>query len=425
MKKRGISLVLMLLFVTALAVPSYAAPAGADTNVRLVVDGQDLTDSFSEDTLWLENGITMVGVRALGESLGASVRYDDGSVVVEGLEKTTGVYSPVAEYEYLVGAAAWQMSAEAHALMMQAFNLATRNVDDMAEAADGAADKTGYYWETVNGAKRLMYDGKRVAVVTDIDDTLVDGVHYTADILGSNGEWTNKSFADFVMSEGCTALPGAVDFINHCVENGIEVYYVTNRYDQGYKTSQPQYSGKTGYKDAQGNVIGSSVYEEVGKTFYDISMESMERLGFPTDDKTSANYSDSVHLLVNDNKLNGSSKEGIRQIITTGGTWNTGERTAESKAYPGTISLSAHHIAMVVGDDLNDISQIFSEDGVDAVSRVELTIENMDKWGTEWIVLPNAVYGSSVNYATSYGIPELFDYFDYTNETTGAWDIYQ
>ena len=70
MKKRGISLVLMLLFVTALAVPSYAAPAGADTNVRLVVDGQDLTDGFSEDTLWLENGITMVGVRALGESLG-------------------------------------------------------------------------------------------------------------------------------------------------------------------------------------------------------------------------------------------------------------------------------------------------------------------------------------------------------------------
>ena len=52
-----------------------------------------------------------------------------------------------------------------------------------------------------------MYQGKRVAVVSDIDDTLVDGVHYTANILGRNGEWTNKSFADFVMSDGCTALP--------------------------------------------------------------------------------------------------------------------------------------------------------------------------------------------------------------------------
>ena len=270
-----------------------------------------------------------------------------------------------------------------------------------------------------------MYQGKRVAVVSDIDDTLVDGVHYTANILGRNGEWTNKSFADFVMSDGCTALPGAVEFINHCVENGIEVYYVTNRYDQGYKTSQPQYAGQTGYKAKDGSVIGSSVYEVVGKTFYDISMESMERLGFPTDDKTSPNYSASVHLLVNDNKINGSSKEGIRQIIATGGTWATGERVAESKAYPEKLQLSSHHIAMVVGDDLNDISQIFSAEDVDAVSRVELAIENMDKWGAEWIVLPNAVYGSSVNYATAYGITDLFRYFDYTNKTTDAWDIYQ
>lgn len=107
-----------------------------------------------------------------------------------------------------------------------------------------AKDQTGYYWQTANGGKQLMYQGKRVAVVSDIDDTLVDGVHYTANILGRNGEWTNKSFADFVMSDGCTALPGAVEFINHCVENGIEVYYVTNRYDQGYKTSQPSTPGR-------------------------------------------------------------------------------------------------------------------------------------------------------------------------------------
>lgn len=93
---------------------------------------------------------------------------------------------------------------------------------------------------------------------------------------------------------------------------------------------------------------------------------------------------------MNDNKINGSSKEGIRQIIATGGTWATGERVAESKAYPEKLQLSSHHIAMVVGDDLNDISQIFSAEDVDAVSRVELAIENMDKWGAEWIVLPNA-----------------------------------
>ena len=69
---------------------------GANTDVKIVVDGKDLTSQFNEDTLWMEDGITMAGVRALGEAVGADVRYDSatGSVVVEGLKQTTGVYSP-------------------------------------------------------------------------------------------------------------------------------------------------------------------------------------------------------------------------------------------------------------------------------------------------------------------------------------------
>ena len=75
------------------------------------------------------------------------------------------------------------------------------------------------------------------------------------------------------------------------------------------------------------------------------------------------------------------------------------------------------------GDDLNDISQIFSE-SENAVDRVALTIENIDKWGAEWIVFPNAVYGSSANYAAQYGFTELFDYFDYTRADSEAWKLY-
>ena len=78
---------------------------------------------------------------------------------------------------------------------------------------------------------------------------------------------------------------------------------------------------------------------------------------------------------------------------------------------------------MLLGDDLNDISQIFSE-SANAVDRVALTIENMDKWGGQWIVFPNAVYGSSANYAMAYGIGDLFGYFDYTDEASPAWELY-
>lgn len=335
-------------------------------------------------------------------------------------EQTGYVSNPA--YEYMVGAAAWQMSAEAHALMMQGFHLAQSNIDDLAAMADN--DQQGYHWVEENGQKKLFLEEKQVAVVCDIDDTLVDGVHYTANVIGRNGEWNNKAFTDFVQSAGCTALPGAVQFANHCVDNGVALFYVTNRYDQAYKQSEAGYGGQEGYKKADGTVIGSSTFDVFGKTMYDITMESMASLGFPINDPNAANYSENAILIVNDTKLNGSSKEWVRQGITDGGAIRTGERTHESKAYPETVDISAHHIALLLGDDLNDISQIFSE-SENAVDRVALTIENMDKWGVQWIVFPNTVYGSSANYAAAYGYQGLFEYFDYTDADSDAWKLYE
>lgn len=334
--------------------------------------------------------------------------------------KPTG-YASNPAYEYMVGSAAWQISAEAHALMMQGFYIAEKNVDEMASLADNGMN--GYRWVESNGERKLYLNDKRVCVVCDIDDTLVDGVHYTANILGKNGEWTNKAFTDFIQSRGCTALPGAVDFANHCKQNGVAIFYVTNRYDQGYKTSESGYAGQTGYQKADGTVIGSSTFDIFGKTMYDITMESMALLGFPTNDLKSPNYWEDAILLVNDNKLNGSSKEDIRDAIAEGGTLQTGERTHESSAYPGTVDISSHHIAMLLGDDLNDISQIFS-DCKNAVDRVALTVENIENWGSRWIVFPNSVYGSSANFAAQYGYSALFEIFDYTNKDSDAWDIY-
>ena len=76
-----------------------------------------------------------------------------------------------------------------------------------------------------------------------------------------------------------------------------------------------------------------------------------------------------------------------------------------------------------MGDDLNDISQLFSQ-SESAVDRVRLTLDHMDKWGAEWIVFPNAVYGSAANFAAQYGYPALFRYFDYTVADNEAWSLY-
>jgi predicted secreted acid phosphatase len=369
----------------------------------------------------MKNKIIAIIVCVLMVSAGVGVGYWIGATPSEPQATEPTGYAANPAYEYMVASAAWQMSAEAHALMMQGFHLAEKNVDELVSLADNG--QNGYRWVESNGEKKLYLNDKRVCVVCDIDDTLVDGVHYTANILGKDGEWTNKAFTDFVQSEGCTALPGAVAFANHCKENGVAVFYVTNRYDQGYKLTEEGYAGQKGYTKADGTVIGSSTFDIFGKTMYDITMESMALLGFPTNDPSAPNYWEDAILIVNDTKLNGSSKEGIRDAIAAGGALQTGERTHESNAYPGTVDISSHHIAMLLGDDLNDISQIFS-DCENAVDRVALTIDNIENWGSKWIVFPNAVYGSAANFAAQYGYPELFERFDYTDGDSSAWDLY-
>ena len=70
------------------------------------------------------------------------------------------------------------------------------------------------------------------------------------------------------------------------------------------------YDGKDGYKKADGTVIGTSTYDVFGKTFYDISYDSMTKLGFP--------INADAHLITNDNKLNGSNKQPIRDAVANG-----------------------------------------------------------------------------------------------------------
>lgn len=115
--------------------------------------------------------------------------------------------SSAADREQKVDAALWQLSAEARACFWQSFNVATLRFNQALEA---------------------NASGETLAVIADIDDTLVDGVMYTADVL-QDGEWTNAAFRDSLASEACRPLPGAVEFMNYVVDKGGVVFYVTNR----------------------------------------------------------------------------------------------------------------------------------------------------------------------------------------------------
>ena len=117
----------------------------------------------------------------------------------------------------LIHAVAWkQTAAEYRALYHQGFNIARMHVE-----AALANRKEG---------------GKPLAVVTDIDDTILQPLEYWGHLVASNIDYFDDAIWDrWIPTNGVVAAPGAREFLEFCAQNGVEVFYITSR-EQGEKT---------------------------------------------------------------------------------------------------------------------------------------------------------------------------------------------
>ena len=140
----------------------------------------------------------------------------------------------------LLYALAWkQTAAEYEALYYQGFNMARLH---LMQALDDA-DRTG----------------RPLAVISDLDDTLLMARDYWGHLVETDHDFFDDARWDrWVTEVQAIASPGALEFLEFCVANGVEVFYVTNR-DQGDKT-------------------------------FDLVLNSLQTLGFP--------YADADHLTV-------------------------------------------------------------------------------------------------------------------------------
>lgn len=99
-----------------------------------------------------------------------------------------------------------QKSAEYRALCFQAYNIARFRLDN--------------YKPVTNKPK---------AIITDIDETLLDNSPYAAQQIlkgidyepASWNEWTAKGMAD--------TMPGSVSFLKYAASKGVSIFYITNR----------------------------------------------------------------------------------------------------------------------------------------------------------------------------------------------------
>lgn len=100
-----------------------------------------------------------------------------------------------------------QHAAEYRALCYQAFNAASLHL------------------ETIKKKRK----GLPLAIITDIDETVLDNSYYEAQRIKDGKEFTAQSWKNWTDRSAATLVPGAADFFNKVKRAGIEIFYLSNR----------------------------------------------------------------------------------------------------------------------------------------------------------------------------------------------------
>ena len=68
-----------------------------------------------------------------------------------------------------------------------------------------------------------------LAVVLDIDETVLDNSPYEVKGIRDNFLYAHESWVDWTSRAQAAALPGALDFIQHAQKQGVDVFLISNR----------------------------------------------------------------------------------------------------------------------------------------------------------------------------------------------------
>jgi len=152
--------------------------------------------------------------------------------LIEIVDKDTTLSKP--NNDYMVLATNWyQQSAEMRALYYQSYNLAKAMI-------------------LLN--KKQVKQGKKPAVVLDIDETVLNNSPFEAKAIQTGINYTSETWKEWTDLAKAEALPGALDFINFAKQQGVEVFYISNRKSSELTTTIKNLSDK-GFPNADSSFI--------------------------------------------------------------------------------------------------------------------------------------------------------------------------
>ena len=102
-----------------------------------------------------------------------------------------------------------QRAAEYRALCLQGYNIARMRIDNY-----------------------VAQSSKPKAIITDIDETILDNSPYAVHQAYLGSEYTSPTWYEWTEKSAADTMPGAASFLKYVASKNIQVFYITNREDR-------------------------------------------------------------------------------------------------------------------------------------------------------------------------------------------------
>lgn len=246
-----------------------------------------------------------------------------------------------------------QTTPEYQACCLQTYNLATRNLDDLAKLLEKDAQ----------GRACLPGTETPVAIVMDLDETVIDNSGFQAFSIQTGTRYSDDLWLDWMRFQAqtpsaCRAVPGAVEYIAHAQSLGLTPVFISNRQQEGWDDTRILLETlKINTDNLQERMLLKlSKAEETAR-----ARALVDRLGLDTDSQ------EALEILQGEG-----SKETRRRLI------------AEKFAVAGYF-----------GDMLSDFTPYLKKpnSSTPAADRAAQAERYKRRWGNHWYVLPNPTYG--------------------------------
>lgn len=189
---------------------------------------------------------------------------------------------------------------------------------------------------------------RRMAVVLDVDETVLDNSPYQGQLVFDNATYDSESWDGWIELRTAGAVPGVVDFLRTSQALGVHVAFITNR------RCRPR----------PGTADDCPQVED--------TLANLRAVGIETGATT---------LLIRGDRPSAECRPFLSAAEREDGTWS-GDKTSRRTC----VALD-YDIVMLFGDQLGDFVETEGKGGRD------LAAEYGDYWGTTWFMLPNPTYG--------------------------------